>query len=68
MGYAHIMTIHDDGIRVAKASSGFDPEYVQSTALGVLKLCLEPTFGEDANGRFRITLAQTGYIGLSKLD
>src|SRR5258708_31679634 len=55
MGQTHILTIHEDGIRDAKTSAGFDPEYVQSVGLGVLKLCLEPTFGKDADDFFRIT-------------
>ena len=55
MGHTHILTIHEDGIRNAKTSAGFDPEYVQSVGLGVLKLCLEPTFGKDADDSFRIT-------------
>ena len=55
MGYTHIFTVHEDGIRNAKTSAGFDPEYVQSVGLGVLKLCLEPTFGMGADGNFRVT-------------
>ena len=55
MGYTHILTIHEDGIRDAKTGAGFDPEYVQSVGLGVLKLCLEPAFGKNADDSFRIT-------------
>lgn len=55
MGYTHILTIHEDGIRDAKTNSGFDPENVQSVGLGVLKLCLEPTFGQGEQGSFRVT-------------
>jgi hypothetical protein len=63
MGYTHILTIHEDGIRNAKTSAGFDPEYVQSVGLGVLKLCLEPAFGEGAEGRFRVTWCDIKNMG-----
>ena len=62
MGYAHIITVYDDGIRSAKTGSVFDPEYLQSVGSGVLKLCLDPAFGEDANGRFQVTWHRVGHM------
>lgn len=55
MGYAHLISVHEDGIRKAKQHPEEAPKYADAVGEAVLKLCLDPDMMQTPEGLQPVT-------------
>jgi hypothetical protein len=63
MGISYVMSVFDDAIRGTTTPGPEKNKICDDLSAGVLKLCLDPNYDADPDGRGRITSANIGNCG-----